>query len=53
MESVQEPKAHDDDWLMSQFRFPRAILLTSNHEWDESNGKLGVHNVRRICVSGL
>ena len=32
---------------------PRAILHTSNHEWDESNSKLGVRNVRRICVSGL
>ena len=53
MENAQGPQGHDDDWLMSRFLSPKAIPLTSNHEWDESNGKLGVRNVRRIGVSGL
>ena len=44
---------YEDDSLISRFQFPKAIILTSNHEWDESNGKLGVRNVRHICVSGL
>ena len=31
MESVQGPQGHDDGWLTSRFRFPKAIILTSKH----------------------
>ena len=27
MERVRGPQGHDDDWLMSRFRFPKAINL--------------------------
>ena len=44
MESVQGPQGHDDDWLMSRFRFPKSNSpRLQSHEWDKSNGKLGLY----------
>ena len=36
-------QASDGEGVQRPHRFcgPKAILLTSDHEWDESNGKLG------------
>ena len=47
MMSVQGPQGYDDDWLMSQFQFPRAILLTSNHR---SGTKVTVNLGCAMCV---
>ena len=53
MKSVQGPQGHDG-LAYEPISIPKSNSPhLQSHEWDESNGKLGVRNVRRICVSSL